>query len=95
MEQVLQRDTSPFADEFLAEAGLLLNHFHVVSRFGELLPDAVKLTEDTHLHLFGGLIGEGNGKDVAIAGGILHQQSDIFGGERKCLAAAGTRLIDS
>ena len=95
MKQVRQSLSSPFPDEFRGIARLLHNHLQVVVRLWQSLPDTVQLTEDSHLHLLGGLVREGHCQDVPITRGILHDQSDVFGSKGKGLSTTGTRLIDS
>ena len=56
--------------------------------------DAIELTEDTHLHLLRGLVGEGHCEDVPETGGVLHHQPDILHGQGERLAASSGRLID-
>ena len=93
VEEVEEADTRPFTDDLRVETCLLLDDSQIVVRVWQLFPDTVKLTEDTHLHLLGGLIGEGDGEDRAVAHRVLYQQGDIFGGECEGLSAAGTRFI--
>ena len=94
VEQVVERHARPFADESGFVACTLLDGLQIPVGIGQLVGDAIELAEDTHLHLLGGLVGEGHCEDGTIALRILHEQSDIFCGEGERLAAAGTRLID-
>ena len=76
----MQRHAGTLTDLFGREISALQNALHVVVGLGQLFRDAVELTEDAHLHLLGGLVGEGDGEDVTVALGILHQELDIFHG---------------
>ena len=87
MEQIAESDTGMLADKAFRLPCLLADGFHVVSRIGQLLPNAIKLTENAHFHLFCGLIGKGHSQDVTVGLRILNHQLDIFCGERKCLSA--------
>ena len=93
VQQVGEADACPFADDTGVEAGILLHFLQVVVRVGQLFPDAVELAKNAHLHLLGGLVGEGNGEDAAVTHRVLYQQRDVFGGEREGLSAAGTCFI--
>ena len=57
--------------------------------------EGVDLAQDTALHLFGSLVGEGHGKDGAIEIGLLlviaYRIVNIFICELVCLARSGTR----
>ena len=93
IQQIRQSYAGALTDNLSFKACLLCDASQVVVGFWQLFPDAVKLAEDTHLHLLGSLVSEGDGEDVAIALRVLYYQSDIFSGERKGLSAASTRLI--
>ena len=94
MQQQVQRQASTLTDLFGREISALQDALHVVVGLGQLLGDAVELTEDAHLHLLGGLVGEGDSEDVTVALGILHQELDIFNGQREGLSRTRTSLID-
>ena len=94
VEQIIEGHGGSLANQLGIEACALLDGFKIAIGIGQLVGDAIELAEDTHLHLLGGLVGEGDGEDGAIALGILHEQSDIFCGKRKCLTTSGTGLID-
>ena len=51
-----------------------------------------EFAEDTRLHLFGGLVGEGHGEGVAEVLRVRHQQFDVFQCQSVGLAAAGAGL---
>ena len=95
VEQVVEGDACTLADELGLEACALLDGTEVAIGVGQLVGDAIELAEDTHLHLLGGLVGEGDGEDGAIALRILHEQSDVFGGEGEGFSTSGTRFVNS
>ena len=94
VEEVSQSDASPLADKGRLEARLLADGLEVAVRVGQLFPDAVELAEDAHLHLLGGLVGEGDGEDAAIAEWVFHEQANILGCECEGLAAACAGFVD-
>ena len=94
VEEVGQCDACTLADEARLEARLLADGLEIVAGVGQLFPDAVELTENTHLHLLGGLVGEGDSEDVAITEWIIHEQADILGSECESLATACAGFID-
>ena len=66
VEQIAERDARTFADKCFRLSRLLADHLHVIRGVGQLLPDTVKLAEDTHLHLFCGLVGKGHSQDITV-----------------------------
>ena len=84
---------------------LLSKIFHITSKFfGELVgiafririlvPNAIELTEYTHLHFLRGLVCKGNGKDITILHGVFHEQLDVVCGKGEGLSASGACLIN-
>ena len=67
IQKIRQSYACTLTDNLWLKACLLCDASQVVVGFWQLFPDAVELTEDTHLHLLGSLVGEGDGEDVAIA----------------------------
>ena len=67
---------------------------HVAVAVGQLPPDAIKLAQDAHLHLLGGLVGEGHREGIAIAQGIQNEEFDIFHSQPEGLSTACTCLIN-
>ena len=55
-----------------------------------------KLLHDTGLHLVGGLVGEGHGKDVTVCVPVLsaEQEGKIFSGKAESFSGAGGCLYD-
>ena len=93
MGEVVEGYTSTLADNLWLKTSLGLDVLQIVVRLRQLFPDSIQLTENTHLHLLGSLVGKGYCQDIAIALRILYQQADIFGGQGESLTTSSTGFI--
>ena len=62
----------------------------IVVATGQAVCQGEELAEDTGLHLFGGLVGEGHSEGIAEVLWFRHQQFDVFQCQSVSLAAAST-----
>ena len=94
VDEVLQGDSSSFGGCFLRDAQVGGDTIHVVGTIVEPFPNSIQLTEDSGLHLFGGLVGEGHSEYSVIGERIGNEQLDILHSQTKSLACASACLID-
>ena len=67
---------------------------HIALRIGIAMGQAIELAQDACFHLFRGLVGESDRKDMPKTRGVGYQQFDVFHSQRECLAAASAGLVD-
>ena len=93
VKQLVECFASFLADLRLGKSCSSHDVLQVVRRVGQLVPNAIKLAEDAHLHFFRCLVGEGDSENRAIAHRILDQQFDVFCGEGERLSTSRTGFI--
>ena len=94
VQQQVQGFASALADDFGCEPRVVNDALQVVVAVRQTVGNAVQLAEDAHLHLLGGLVGKGDGQNVAETRRVLDEQLDIFYGQGEGLAGTCAGLVN-